>query len=84
MDDSLLIITLQIFNVAGVGVVAAGLLTKGLIREFENMLVGPFADGSFKAVTVDTVHRNKQPCRVVSISDLFDTNLNHYCLVLKF
>lgn len=55
----------EIFKVAEVGLVCGGLLTKGVITEKTELRVGPLDDGSFVPVTVETIHRNKAPCRVV-------------------
>lgn len=55
----------EIFNVAEVGPVAGGLLERGCIMERCRMQLGPLKDGSFTPVTVQTLHRNKAPCRVV-------------------
>lgn len=55
----------EIFNVAEVGVIAGGLLQRGVIIERCKMLLGPLRDGSFSPVTIQTIHRNKAPCRVV-------------------
>lgn len=42
-----------------------GLLTKGVVREGSRLAIGPLNDGTFKPVTVQSIHRNKVPCRVV-------------------
>ena len=42
------------------GVVAAGLLAKGVIREGDRLLAGPDLRGQFLPVTVESIHRNKQ------------------------
>lgn len=55
----------EIFNVAEVGPVTGGLLQRGVIIERCKMLLGPLRDGSFSPVTIQTIHRNKAPCRVV-------------------
>ncbi|XP_061502370.1 GTP-binding protein 2 [Anopheles gambiae] len=55
----------EIFRVAEVGTVAGGLLCKGVLTENSQVKVGPLQDGSFFSVTVQTIHRNKAPCRVV-------------------
>ncbi|XP_073997100.1 GTP-binding protein 2 isoform X3 [Rhodnius prolixus] len=55
----------EIFRVADVGTVVGGLLTKGVITEGTELLVGPFDDGTFSPVKVNSVHRNKAPCRMV-------------------
>lgn len=55
----------EMFNVAEVGPVAGGLLQRGVIIERCKMLLGPLRDGSFAPVQIQTIHRNKAPCRVV-------------------
>ncbi|XP_052861170.1 GTP-binding protein 2 isoform X2 [Anopheles cruzii] len=55
----------EIFRVAEVGLVAGGLLGKGVLTENSQVKVGPLQDGSFFSVVVQTIHRNKAPCRVV-------------------
>uniref|UniRef100_A0A182Q877 Tr-type G domain-containing protein n=1 Tax=Anopheles farauti TaxID=69004 RepID=A0A182Q877_9DIPT len=55
----------EIFRVSEVGTVAGGLLCKGVLTENSQVKVGPLQDGSFFSVTVQTIHRNKAPCRVV-------------------
>lgn len=52
-------------NVTEVGPVTGGLLQRGVIIERCKMLLGPLRDGSFSPVTIQTIHRNKAPCRVV-------------------
>ena len=70
----------ELFDVPGVGTVAGGLVTQGII--VENMAlkvlilgssrvssfaskVGPFEDGGFKTVKVSSIRRNKAACRLV-------------------
>lgn len=55
----------EIFRVTDVGPVVGGLLVQGVVTENMPMKIGPLPDGSFHAVTVHTIHRNKAPCRVV-------------------
>lgn len=55
----------EIFKVAEVGLVVGGLLCKGVITENIQVRIGPQLDGTFLPVTVQTIHRNKAPCRVV-------------------
>lgn len=55
----------EIFKVAEVGPVVGGLLVKGILQEKSAMQIGPLQDGSFFPMTVQTIHRNKAPCRVV-------------------
>lgn len=55
----------EIFNVSDVGMVACGLLTRGAIKEGDEMLVGPDQDGNFTPVLVDSLQRNRHPCRLI-------------------
>lgn len=55
----------EIFNITDVGPVVGGLLVKGVLTENMKMKIGPLQDGSFLPVAVQTIHRNKAPCRVV-------------------
>jgi len=55
----------EIFRVVDVGTVVGGLLTKGVITEGSELLIGPYDDGSFSPVKIQSVHRNKAPCRMV-------------------
>uniref|UniRef100_A0A0A9X3A5 GTP-binding protein 2 n=2 Tax=Lygus hesperus TaxID=30085 RepID=A0A0A9X3A5_LYGHE len=55
----------EIFRVADVGTVVGGLLTKGVITEQTELLVGPDDSGAFTPVKIQSVHRNKTPCRAV-------------------
>uniref|UniRef100_A0A915L543 Tr-type G domain-containing protein n=1 Tax=Romanomermis culicivorax TaxID=13658 RepID=A0A915L543_ROMCU len=55
----------EIFNVSDVGVVACGLLFKGIIREGDELYIGPDNDGRFRSVFIDSLQRNRTPCRYV-------------------
>lgn len=60
--------TLQIdetFDVPDVGLVAAGLLTQGVIREGDVLLAGPDHAGDFQSVRVMSLQRNRVACRMV-------------------
>lgn len=39
--------------------------SRGVLREADQLLIGPSLDGGFHAVTVTSVKRNRAPCRVV-------------------
>jgi GTPase len=47
------------------GHILAGMLVKGSVQEREKLLLGPFDDGEFIGVEVQTVQRYKVPCRIV-------------------
>lgn len=55
----------EIFKIPGVGSVVGGLLVKGVLTEDTEMRIGPLQDGSFYPVNVQSIHRNRAPCRVV-------------------
>ncbi len=57
----------ELFDVPGVpGTVVGGLVTQGIISEgMTSLHVGPFEDGSFKPVTVNSIRRNRAGCRLV-------------------
>lgn len=55
----------ELFDVPGVGTVAGGLVTQGIIVENMALKVGPFDDGGFRRVTVSSIRRNKAACRLV-------------------
>lgn len=53
----------ETFTVSHVGCVVAGVTVTGSIAIGDTLTSGPFNDGSFKRVTVKSVHRNKVPCK---------------------
>jgi len=55
----------EIFNVPGTGPVVGGTLERGVLRESDQLLLGPLTNGTFQPVTVTSVKRNRAPCRVV-------------------
>lgn len=55
----------EIFNVPGTGPVVGGTLERGVLREGDQLLLGPSVDGHFQPVTVTSVKRNRAACRVV-------------------
>uniref|UniRef100_A0A5S6Q4F9 Tr-type G domain-containing protein n=1 Tax=Trichuris muris TaxID=70415 RepID=A0A5S6Q4F9_TRIMR len=55
----------DIFQVPDVGQVVTGLLTRGVIREGDRLLLGPNQQGDFKPVVVKSLQRIRVPCRVV-------------------
>ncbi|XP_039282850.1 GTP-binding protein 2 isoform X2 [Nilaparvata lugens] len=58
----------ETFRVPEVGTVVGGLLTRGVITENTSLLIGPMDDGEFAQVTVQSIHRNRAPCRMVRAS----------------
>ena len=55
----------ELFDVPGVGTVVGGLVTQGIITEGMTMNIGPFDDGSFQPVVVNSIKRNRTGCRLV-------------------
>lgn len=55
----------EIFKIPGVGYVVGGLLIKGVLTEDTQMRIGPLQDGSFYPINVQSIHRNRAPCRIV-------------------
>ena len=55
----------EVFDVPGVGTVVGGLVTQGVIAEGVHLQLGPFDDGSFSAVVVASIKRNRAACRLV-------------------
>lgn len=55
----------EIFKIPGVGSVVGGLLIKGVLMEDTKMRIGPLPNGSFHSLNVQSIHRNKAPCRIV-------------------
>jgi len=52
-------------EVPDVGLVIAGIVKKGCIKEDDVLLAGPSDDGQFTKVRVTSMHRNRFPCRLV-------------------
>lgn len=55
----------EIFKIPGVGSVVGGLLVKGVLTEDTEMRIGPLQNGAFHSVNVQSIHRNRAPCRIV-------------------
>ena len=55
----------EIYNVPEAGTVLGGVLTSGVIREGDGILVGPKEDGGFTETAVATIRRNRTPCKMV-------------------
>ena len=81
----------ETFNVSQVGCVVAGVTVTGWIASGDTLTSGPFNDGSFKKVTVKSVHRNKVPCKAarpgefatLALSYDFGEKLRRGMLLLK-
>lgn len=55
----------ETFRVPNIGCVVGGLLTKGIIREGDRLSIGPTDNGNFINSMVQSIHRNRAPCRIV-------------------
>jgi len=49
-----------------VGTVVGGTIRSGTVKEGDRLLLGPSDDGRFFPVTVDSIHRNRLPCRIAA------------------
>ena len=47
------------------GVIVAGTLSQGVMREGDKLVVGPSEIGEFLPVTVTSIYRNRAPTRVI-------------------
>eukprot|EP00798_Chlamydomonas_sp_ICE-L_P029190 gene29190-31090_t len=57
----------ETFGVPGVGTVVAGTVKKGVITQNCNLLIGPdIGDGSFKAVSIKSIHYKRLPVSQVA------------------
>ena len=55
----------EIYSVPEIGTVVGGLLTRGIIREGDKVLVGPRNDSFFSEAKVTSIHRFRSPCWMV-------------------
>ena len=56
----------EIFNIPSLGSIVGGRLVKGVIRTGDSLLLGPDdPTGRFVRVQVQSLHRNRAPCRTV-------------------
>lgn len=67
----------ETFRIPEIGTVVGGLLIKGVVTEGAKLLIGPFDDGRFLPVTVQSIHRNKTPCRMVRASQSASLGFTH-------
>jgi len=68
----------EIFNVPEVGLVLGGILSRGVVRVDDPVLVGPSEDGQFVHTTVATIRRNRTPCRVARAGEAVTVTLADY------
>lgn len=52
----------ETFEVPGIGTVVSGLMIEGIIREGDELLLGPDDDGKFSNVSIVSLQRHKIPC----------------------
>lgn len=52
----------ETFEVPGIGTVVSGLMIEGIIREGDEMLLGPDDKGNFSNVSIVSLQRHKIPC----------------------
>lgn len=55
----------EIFNIPNLGSIVGGRLVKGVIQAGDFLLLGPSQDGRFVKVQIQSLHRNRAPCRTV-------------------
>lgn len=55
----------EVYSVPNVGKVLSGTLFRGIVKEQDELLLGPDESGNFHPVQVNSIHRNRSPCRVV-------------------
>eukprot|EP00112_Aurelia_sp_Birch-Aquarium-sp1_P000843 Seg1080.7 transcript_id=Seg1080.7/GoldUCD/mRNA.D3Y31 product="GTP-binding protein 2" protein_id=Seg1080.7/GoldUCD/D3Y31 len=55
----------EVFNTMKAGVIVAGTLSQGVMREGDKLVVGPSEIGEFLPVTVTSIYRNRAPTRVI-------------------
>lgn len=65
------------YDLSVVGIVAGGALTRGTIKEGDRVLVGPSDSGEFMGVTVQSIQRNRLPCRVATAGQAATLALGH-------
>ncbi|XP_033101158.1 GTP-binding protein 2-like [Anneissia japonica] len=65
----------EVFSVPHVGTVVGGALLRGIVREHDELLLGPSENGEFKPVEITSIHRNRSPCRIVRPSQAASLSL---------
>lgn len=55
----------ETFEIPGIGTVVSGLLVEGVIREGDEMLIGPDDFANFSKVSIVSLQRHKIPCNLV-------------------
>ena len=65
----------EIFNVPEAGTVLGGVLTRGIVREGDPVIVGPREDGTFFSTSIATLRRNRTPCRVARTGEAVTVTL---------
>lgn len=55
----------ETFKVPGIGTVVSGLMIEGIVREGDEMLLGPDDRGNFSNISIISLQRHKIPCNFV-------------------
>lgn len=55
----------ETYHIPEIGIVVGGLLSRGVIKEEDHLVLGPTEEGLFVPVTVNSIHRNRAPCCMV-------------------
>jgi len=63
--------------------VVGGLLKRGILTENTKLLIGPLDNGDFTTVCVNSLHRNKVPCRVVRAGQAASLGLRQGMFLLE-
>ena len=74
-----------VYSVPDVGTVVGGTLLRGTVKEYESLLVGPTDDGQFLPLTVNSIHRNRLPCRAISAGQAASLGIGQFeeCSIRK-
>ncbi len=67
----------ELYRVPDAGMVLGGVLTRGVVREGDSVLVGPKEDGSFCEEKLTTIRRNRTPCRMVRAGQAATVTVTH-------
>ncbi|KAI4467536.1 elongation factor tu-related [Holotrichia oblita] len=68
----------EIFRSSDTVQILGGLLVRGIVSERSQMQIGPFNDGTFKAITLKSVHHNHIPCRTIQAGQSATISLETY------
>lgn len=73
----------EIFNSTHMKQITGGLLVHGVVTVGTPLLVGPFDDGSFRPIKVESIHRNRMPCRMVNAGQSASIRLDDHIQGLR-